>query len=359
MSYPMLRFLGECDYDKPLTPSTVLGKSACLKNLRTHTTYTIRKPPPRHVKTGERKTRARANTVEESWAQDDMITQIKTLDDSRRRVGEKKKAVTNDMERQITALFDKFVSTGRHGALEWPLVQLDNLLKPVSLNKWNGGRSYTVRKVSSLDFHKNISSDSETSQEIAKLPEPDALNMSHIQNAWRGYGTPAYELKLNELLKEQLGPELKLKEPPKVPELPRIKQLQLHARFKASERYLNPRLGPKNAVNTGRSQPEYILLVPFWTESQQLQIELIMETRTKVEVFRVELLGTVGELIFDCSEAERREILEISDMVFSILSVEDKADQVEKIISETSSISLLQAYYSQKSGLLRFRAILP
>jgi hypothetical protein len=371
MFLPMLRFLGECDYGKPstpylfyieaqipkcplpsmpmqtwpipqqpiriqdITPSTVLGESACLKNLRTYAAYTIRKSPPRYVKTGEWKTWARANIIEESWAQaqDDVIKQIKALGDSWRSLGEKKKAVTHYIQGQITALIDKSVSTERHGALDWSLVRLDTLFKPVSLNNGNGGRSYTVRKVSSLDFHKDTSSDSGTSREIAKLPEPDTLKTSHIQNSWRGYGTPTYELKLNELLKEQLGLELKLKELLKAPEQPRIKRLELHARFKAFERCLNPQLGPKNASTLEGSQPEYIFLVPFWTESRPLQIESRMETRTKVEVFGAGFLRTVRELIFDCSKAERREIRAMPDIVFSILFVEDEADQVENAMS--------------------------
>lgn len=114
-----------------------MGESDCLKKLTTYAAYTVRKCPPSDPKKEGRGTWARAEIIEERLAQEDIIKQIKKLNDRGRSVTDKKKSLAHNMQGQITTLVDELASKEPDRAFEWSLVQLDTVQKPVSLR---GGR---------------------------------------------------------------------------------------------------------------------------------------------------------------------------------------------------------------------------
>lgn len=121
-----------------LTPPKVMDESVCLKKLTTYSAYTIRKCPPRDPKKG-RGTWARAEVIEENLSQEEIIKQIKKLNEKGRSVGDKKKALAPNQQGQVTALITDLVSKETDKAFEWSLVQLDSIVKPVSSKKGKRG----------------------------------------------------------------------------------------------------------------------------------------------------------------------------------------------------------------------------
>jgi len=118
-----------------ITPPKLMDDAACLKRLTTYSAFTIRKCPRCDPKKEGRGTRARSEIIKEKWAQEDIIKQIKKLNDSRRSVADKKKALMPNQQVQVTTLVDNLASGERDDAFEWSLVQLDSFIKPESIFK--------------------------------------------------------------------------------------------------------------------------------------------------------------------------------------------------------------------------------
>jgi hypothetical protein len=125
-----------------ITPPKMMNESACLKKLTTYGATTIRKCPPSDPKKEPRGTWARAEIIEERWAQEDILKQIKKLSDRGRSVADKKKALAHNMQGQITALLDDLASKEVDRAFEWSLVQLDTVQKPLSSRAGKRGSQY-------------------------------------------------------------------------------------------------------------------------------------------------------------------------------------------------------------------------
>ena len=103
--------------------------------LTTYTGFTLRKCPPRDPKKEGRGTWARAEIIEEIWAQEDIIKQIRKLSESPRSVAAKKLALMPNQRGQIITLVDNLTSLERDEAFEWSLAQLDSVVKPVRISK--------------------------------------------------------------------------------------------------------------------------------------------------------------------------------------------------------------------------------
>jgi len=119
-----------------ITPPKVMDASACLKKLTTYAAYTIRKCPPWEQ---EKPTWARSEVIEERIAQDDLLKQVKKLEDKGKSVSDKRKALAPNQHGQITALIDDLAGKEGDPSFEWTLAQLDSVQKPV--NSKNQSRS--------------------------------------------------------------------------------------------------------------------------------------------------------------------------------------------------------------------------
>ncbi|KAK6584827.1 hypothetical protein PZA11_003051 [Diplocarpon coronariae] len=106
-----------------ITPPKFMNEAACLEKLTSHAAFTIRKMPARDTK--EKQTWARAEVVDEKWAQEDIVKQIKKLNESNRTVAEKKSALAQYQQGQITSLLDDLGSREPEPAFQWSLTQLD------------------------------------------------------------------------------------------------------------------------------------------------------------------------------------------------------------------------------------------
>lgn len=113
-----------------ITPPKLMDESACLQKLTTYASFYLRKCPPRDGR--GRGTWARAEITEERLTQEEIISQVKKLNDKGPSAPDKKKKMGHNMEAQVTTLLDNLASGERDGAFEWSLVQLDAVEKPVS-----------------------------------------------------------------------------------------------------------------------------------------------------------------------------------------------------------------------------------
>jgi len=114
-----------------ITPPTLIDAKAALEKLTTYGAHTIRKAPPQDPKK-QQGTWARAEIVEERFAQEQILKRIKELNEGSRSVTDKKTALVATQQGQITALLDNLISSERDRAFQWSLVQLDIRQKPVS-----------------------------------------------------------------------------------------------------------------------------------------------------------------------------------------------------------------------------------
>lgn len=136
-----------------ITPPKMMDESACLKKLTTYSAHTIRKCLPRDPKKEGRGTWARSEIIEERWAQEDIIKQIKKLSERGRSVADKKKALMPNQQGQVTTLVDNLASTEVDRAFEWSLVQLDSVTKPISVFR-GGKKREAYETVSMIAFVK-------------------------------------------------------------------------------------------------------------------------------------------------------------------------------------------------------------
>jgi hypothetical protein len=111
---------------------TPLDDAACLKKLTTYDAYTIRKVP---VDTKEKPTWARAEITLESWSQEEILKQIRRLNERRVTVAEKKQALANYQQGQVTSVMDQLKTTETDGNFEWTLVQLDSEKKTLGKDR--------------------------------------------------------------------------------------------------------------------------------------------------------------------------------------------------------------------------------
>jgi hypothetical protein len=138
-----------------ITPPKMMDESACFKKLTTYHAHTIRKCLPHDPKKEGRGTWARSEIIEERWAQEDIIKQIKKLSERGRgrSVADKKKALMSNQQGQITTLIDNLASGEPDRVFEWSLVQLDSVTKPISVLK-GGKKRETYETVSMIAFVK-------------------------------------------------------------------------------------------------------------------------------------------------------------------------------------------------------------
>lgn len=127
-----------------ITPPKMMDEAACLKKLTTYAAYTIRKVPPIDKKGSA--TWARAEVIEERFSQEDIIKQVKKLNENRRSLADKKSALAPNQQGQVTKLLDELVSKERDRAFEWSLAQLDSVVKRVNSKggKRGGGQYETA-----------------------------------------------------------------------------------------------------------------------------------------------------------------------------------------------------------------------
>ncbi|KAG4434455.1 hypothetical protein IFR05_010065 [Cadophora sp. M221] len=130
MAMPIRQPLQQSIRIQDISPPKILDDAACLKKLTSYAVYTIRKVPPRDVR--EKPTWARAEVIEEQFPQDDTIKKIKKLNESKRSVSDKKAALAQFQQGQITSLLDDLGSREPDQNFQWSLVQIDRKEKPVS-----------------------------------------------------------------------------------------------------------------------------------------------------------------------------------------------------------------------------------
>jgi len=130
MAMPIRQPLQQSVRIQDITPAKILDEAACLKKLTTYAAYTIRKVPPRDAK--EKSTWARAEVIEEQFLPEEIIKQIKKLNESKRTVSDKKAALAQFQQGQITSLLDDLGSREMDQNFHWSLVQIDRKEKPVS-----------------------------------------------------------------------------------------------------------------------------------------------------------------------------------------------------------------------------------
>lgn len=101
-----------------------MDEASCVKRLTSYAASTIRKVTPRDAR--EKPTWAKAEIVDEKWTQEDILKQIRKLNESdKRTVADKKVALAQFQQGQITTLLDELGSDELDPAFEWSLVQLD------------------------------------------------------------------------------------------------------------------------------------------------------------------------------------------------------------------------------------------
>ncbi|KAL5329127.1 hypothetical protein ACEPPN_002636 [Leptodophora sp. 'Broadleaf-Isolate-01'] len=130
MAMPIRQPLQQSVRIQDISPPKILDDAACLKKLTSYAVYTIRKVPPRDAR--EKPTWARAEVIEEQFPQEDTIKKIKKLNESKRTVSDKKAALAQFQQGQITSLLDDLGSREMDQNFQWSLVQIDRKEKPVS-----------------------------------------------------------------------------------------------------------------------------------------------------------------------------------------------------------------------------------
>ena len=106
-----------------------LDDAECLKKLTTYDTYTIRELPM------EKPTWARAEATLESWSQEEILKQIRRLNERRATITEKKQALATYQQGQVESVMDQLKKTEEYQDFEWTLVQLDSEKKTLGKDR--------------------------------------------------------------------------------------------------------------------------------------------------------------------------------------------------------------------------------
>jgi hypothetical protein len=124
-----------------LTPRAPLDEDACRKKLTTYKAVSIRRAIPPDGKKGKA-TWAKSNHTEESMTQEEMIRQLKKLNDFHSPMEKHKLSVTEKKQRlrpfqqhQVTKVIDNLKSQEREASFEWTLAQIDQKFQPAPRGK--------------------------------------------------------------------------------------------------------------------------------------------------------------------------------------------------------------------------------
>lgn len=116
-----------------MTPQIRLTENECKKKLTTYEAHTIRKIVPSDPK--EKSTWMRCELVKEAWSQEVITARIKRLAERKSKykdIAEKKAALFNNQQGQITRLLDHLMATEPDPMnFEWSLVQLERKERPL------------------------------------------------------------------------------------------------------------------------------------------------------------------------------------------------------------------------------------
>ncbi|KUJ21892.1 uncharacterized protein LY89DRAFT_729388 [Mollisia scopiformis] len=114
---------------RDITPQKLLTEADCLQKLTTYAAFSVRKVPALSPK--ERPSWARAEVTEDRLDQADIKKQIKKLGEKGKTVAEKRAALAQFQQGQVTALLDDLASKETDRNFEWSLVQMDRIEKEV------------------------------------------------------------------------------------------------------------------------------------------------------------------------------------------------------------------------------------
>ncbi|KAG0648835.1 hypothetical protein D0Z07_4934 [Hyphodiscus hymeniophilus] len=106
-----------------ITPRKPTDEDACRKKLTYYEAYTIRKIAPRDSK--EKSTWAKSEITKEPLSQEDILREVKKLKENKRSVQDKKAALMQFQQGQVTRLMDEMMSSNHDPNFEWTLSELD------------------------------------------------------------------------------------------------------------------------------------------------------------------------------------------------------------------------------------------
>ena len=106
-----------------VSPAKVLDESAYQKKLTTYHAFTLRKATPLDPKS--KPSWARSEVSEEKLAQDDILKQVRKLNETSKPVAEKKAALFPNQATQIVNLGDDLIGKEKDPNFEWTLAQID------------------------------------------------------------------------------------------------------------------------------------------------------------------------------------------------------------------------------------------
>ena len=159
-----------------LTPRQQLTEEVCRKKLTTYTAITLRKQPPLDSKK-DKPTWAKTQVIEMHLAQDDLVKQIKKLNEHGRSVTEKKAALSPFQLQQVTNLLDNKTAQEIDSNFEWSLAQLESKIKNLKHSNKAETISLTVylkrapfRDVSAMTVHAVLERQSKERNEMMLRP---------------------------------------------------------------------------------------------------------------------------------------------------------------------------------------------
>ncbi|KAF8866798.1 hypothetical protein BDZ45DRAFT_173060 [Acephala macrosclerotiorum] len=114
---------------RDITPQKLLTEADCLQKLTEYKAFSVRKVPALSPK--EKPSWARAEVTEDRLDQADIKKQIKKLGEKGKSVVEKRAALAQFQQGQVTALLDDLASKEFDRNFEWSLVQMDRIEKEV------------------------------------------------------------------------------------------------------------------------------------------------------------------------------------------------------------------------------------
>lgn len=124
---------------RDITPQKLLTEADCLQKLTEYKAFSVRKVPALSPK--EKPSWARAEVTEDRLDQADIKKQIKKLGEKGKSIAEKRAALAQFQQGQVTALLDDLASKEFDRNFEWSLVQMNRIEKEVSSSK-PGRRAY-------------------------------------------------------------------------------------------------------------------------------------------------------------------------------------------------------------------------